>query len=495
MVQIHDAWFDAWLKAMGYEVNPYVANMVQTVESDNPRFLLIYGGERSGKSYNTVAFLGKKLKPNKYPKQRLYWIVGPDYASTRAEFTYLHDTYKALGLVAKASMPENPNSRWSLELKTNERWETRTSADIRKLASFTIWGCLIVEANSQDEDVWPKLRGRLAEKRGWAIISGTYENTSEWFVDLYDKWSVPNPDGARAYSLPTWANSVAFPGGEQDEEILALKRGTPSDWFEERYGGVPQKPSNLVVPEFEYQSHVNDEWQHDPAFPVELAIDPAKHTYAVAFVQKVGDGALVLDAIYKHGWIAQKVIPLAMQHPLWPYVKLGTGYAGAIDIAGFAEPGTVSQAQLWRDIAGVELYGQKYPELETINAVRNALADHRLRFRNLGNESYRGLALEPLAEFRLWRKRAFDEPGEVGKPLDRNNDFIKALGYWWLWRYGQTDKRKRGPLSRKRDDYVPTGRHSRHDQGTGSRPAPVQSLRRTVGKRLALAALGRRRSG
>ena len=491
MVQITDPWFRVWLETMGYEINAYVAPMVAEMEKNNPRFIVIYGGERSGKSYNAVALAGKKLPPNKYQEQRLYWIIGPDYVSGRAEFRYLYDTYRALGLVERASMPESPTSRWTMELTTNERWETKTSADVRKLASFTIWGALIVEANSQSAEVWPKIRGRLAEKRGWCIISGTFENTSEWFVDLYDKWSTPNGERASSYSLPTWANSVAFPGGEQDEEIVALRNSTPTEWFEERYAGIPTKPSNLVVPEFEYAKHASDQWELDPAFPVELAIDPAKHTYAVAFVQKLGDRALVLDAIYKHGWIAQSIIPLAMKHPLWPYVKLNTGWAGAIDIAGFAEPGTISQAELWRTMAGIELYAKKYPEMETINAVRYALADNRLRFRNLGNESYNGLALEPLAEFRLWRKRTITDAGEVGQPIDRNNDFIKALGYWWLWRFGQAPKPPRGALGRTRENPVPTRGHSGDDPGTGSRKTPIQKQRRALRSRLVARPLGR----
>ena len=492
MVQINDVWFKAWLDAMGYQLNSYVAPIIKKLEEDNPRFMLIYGGERSGKSFNTVAALGKKLKPNAYKEQRMYWIVGPDYASTRAEFTYVYNVYKELGLVKKVSMPESPNQRWAMDLSTNERWETKTSADIRKLASFTIWGALLVEANRQDPDIWPKIRGRLAERRGWAIISGTYENTSEWFVDLYEKWHVANKEGAISFSLPMWANSVAFPGGELDEEIQALKASVPLEWFEERYAGKPSKPSNLVIPEFDYSKHVGL-YELDPALPVELAIDPAKHTYAILFVQKRDGGAVVLDAIYKHGWIAQSIIPLAKKHPLWPYVKFNTGYHGAIDIAGFQEPGNISQAELWRTMAGINLYAQRYPEIETINAVRYALALDRLRFNNLGNESYNGLALEPLAEFRLWRKRDITSTGPIGQPIDRNNDFIKALGYWWLWRFGQVDRKERSSYARTRADGIAT--NQRDDRGTGIRPGTLSKKRREIRKRMAVEALVRAREG
>lgn len=478
---------------MNYQFNPYVAPVIEAVEREDPRFILIYGGERAGKSYNTVAVLGKKLRPNRYREQRVYWIIGPDYLSTRSEFQYLYDNYHALGLMKKANMPETPTQRWTMELGTNERWETRTSADVRKLASFTIWGALMVEANRQSPEVWPKVRGRLAPKRGWAIISGTYEDTSEWFVDLYDKWKAPNRERAKAFSLPMWANSKDFPGGEHDEEILALKASVPADWFNERYGGIPSKPGNLVIPEFDYDKHVGL-YEVDPTVPVELAIDPAKHTYAVAFVQKFNDTVVVLDAIYKHGWIAQSIIPLVMQHPLWPYVRANVGYAGAIDVAGFAEPGTISQAELWRTMAHVELYGQRYPEMETINAVRYILAEDRIRFNNMGNESFNGLAIEPLAEFRLWKKRDITDHGPVGQPIDRNNDFIKALGYWILYRFGQTIKKPRGKPHRERKQTYDFGRHQRDDTGTRGRPVNLQEKRRNLRGSLATGALVRRRA-
>lgn len=496
MVQVADVWFNTWLEAMGYQMNDYVSPIIQAVEEANPRFILLYGGERAGKSYNTVAILGKRLKPNKYPEKRVYWIVGPDYLSTRAEFTYLYENYKALGLTRRALMPEQPNQRWIMDISTNERWETRTSADIRRLASFTIWGALLVEANRQSPEVWPKIRGRLAPKRGWAVISGTYENTSEWFVDLYDKWKAPNHEQAKSFSLPMWANSKDFPGGEQDEEILALKASVPEEWFNERYGGVPSKPSNLVIPEFDYGRHVGL-YELDPTLPVQLAIDPAKHTYAILFVQQWGDSLVVLDAIYKHGWIAQSIIPLAMKHPLWPYVRANVGVAGAIDVAGFAEPGTISQAELWRAMAGVELYGQRYPEMETINAVRYLLAENRLRFNNLGNESFNGLAIEPLAEFRLWKKRDITDSGPVGQPIDRNNDFIKALGYFILYRFGQVSKKPRGaPRRERKKNYDFNSRGStRDDPGVRGGQIDFRAKRENIRRRLEVAALGRGRAG
>lgn len=499
MLRTEDAWTKLWLEAHGFVVNQYNAEIINYVAENHPRFICIYGGERSGKSFNTVAVLFDKLRPpaQPYEKQRVYWIIGPDYLQARAEFSYLYNLYSNLGLVTRYSMPESSTTRWYMELATNERWETRSSGDVSKLASFSIHGAFIVEANQHHHTVWPKVRGRLAENRGWCVISGTYENVSEWFVDLWNKWKAPNRDGGISFSLPTWANTVAFPGGYDDPEIQSLKAGFPESWFNERYAGIPAKPSNLVIPEFDYGDHVGL-FQPVDGVPVELFIDPGKKVYAVGFIQKLGERAVILDCVYKRGWIAQRVIPEVMRHPLFPRVMENTGWHGAIDIAGFAEPGTISQAELWHTIAGVNLYAAKYPEIESINVVREHLASDLLRFNNMGNESLNGQALEPLAEFRLWKWP--DDGGmrsDNASPIDQNDHFIKALAYWLLYRYGNTKRQQRKQGYRQRAGKGWTSDRSRTSQGTDRRlrtgETAIQAARRRVGKSLRTQTLVSRR--
>lgn len=504
---VHDPWWAGWLDAMEYEINPYNAEMIARLDKFNPRFTLLYGGERSGKSYTSVAIVGRKLQPNRYPAKRLYWIVGPDYRQTRAEFGYLHQIYDRLGLVTKASMPEAPTSAWSMELSTNERWETRSSAEVAKLASFSIHGALIVEANQQSTLVWPKIRGRLMENRGWCVLSGTYENMSEWFVELYEKWSAPNKEGGISFSLPTWANSKAFydPADpehsyEDHPEIVSVRESMPEGWFLERYAGVPQKPSNLVVPEFDWNVHVG-QYEVDPEIPVQLAIDPGKRCYCVAFVQKIGrEHVRVLDCIYKRNWIAQTVIPEVMKHPLWEHVIAWPGPHGAIDVAGFAEPGTVSQAAIWQKMAKVTLHGERYPVDVTIDTLRYALASKQLFFNNLGNESFNGIALEPLAEFRLWRwKEEIPGSSEPREPILQNDHFTKAIMYWWLWQIGpanieDTKKFKRHGAHRWGKN-VRQRRDSRRDTGARRGENPVQVARRKMGERLRAQVLVKARRG
>ncbi len=502
MLRTDDAWTKVWLGALGYKLNEYNSEIINYISEHKTRFVCIYGGERSGKSFNTVAgIFGYVVPPvEPYEKQKLYWIIGPDFLQCRAEFTYLFQIYTNLGLVTRYSMPEAATIRWYMELATGERWETRSSSDIAKLASFSIHGAMIVEANQHHPTVWPKVRGRLAENRGWCIISGTYENVSEWFVDLWNRWKAPNRDGGVSFSLPTWANTVAFPGGYDDPEIQSLRESFSDTWFNERYAGIPAKPSNLVIPEFEYGHHVGA-FEPVDGIPVELFIDPGKKVYAIGFIQKLGRETIVLDAIYKRGWIAQRVIPEAMRHPLFTRVMENTGWHGAIDVAGFAEPGTVSQTELWAEIAGVRLYGKRYPEIETINVVREHLASDLIRFNNMGNESFNGQALEPLAEFRLWK---WPEDGGVrsdnASPIDQNNHFIKALGYYLLYKFGQ-NKRSGNTGKRKQvagKGWTNSGDRLRGSERTNRRlrtgETAIQSARRRVAKSLGAKALDRRGS-
>lgn len=480
-LNIQDPFAKIWLTTMDYEPNEWNAPIIRCALQENPRFMLIYGGERSGKSFNMIACLAAKLRPEMYEKKRLYWIVGPDYNASRMEFTYLFNIYYKLGLVSKVHMPESPTVRWTMDLVTNERWETRSSQEIAKLATFSINGALIVEANQQSQNVWFKIRGRVAENPGsFCILNGTYENMSDWFIEIYQKWSVEGSD-KKAFSLPSWANSRAFPGGEENEEILSLKADVPESWYKERYAGIPSKASNLVIPEFEFKLHVKDVL-YNPDFPVELAIDPGKKCYSVNFVQKVGDRAVVLDALYFRGKIAQKVIPIVKQHPLWKHVKT-VGLAGAIDIAANAEPATISQAELWRTLAGVSFYSRKYPEQETIAILRDMIGRDMVVFsKHLGNRAMNGEAQDALAEFRLWKWREDDgsNQGERDTPIDRNNHFTKALAYWLLYRFDQVYKpgrnRKQSGANRRPNKTM--------DRGGGAAQDSIRSRRSGISKSL-----------
>lgn len=438
--------------AMGYKPNEAQHQILASVRDSGNRFFLICGGERAGKSITSVAALFMLIDPND-AGEYTYWIVGPDYAQARAEFEYIHKALDSLGAVDKVSMPETKTQPWILHSEIGEwkgTFETRTSSDVTKLASFTVHGVLMVEAAQQTNDVWLKLRGRVAETRGFILLSGTLENGLPWYSDMMERWLAANNESGAAFSLPTWSNTAVFPGGMDDPEIQALKRTYPPDLFDERFGAKPRKKRGLVIPEFDFRKNVK-ELQFNETLPVELFIDPAQHTYAVWFAQQQGQYTCIFDAVYEHGLTVFQVITLARQSKYWKYVK-----GGVIDVAGTQQHANKSQVQLWKERGGVELRFRKWPQETLINTVRahiggyanaEAEADELVPLCYFDKSlktgvSPDGLALEPLSEFSLWRwPKPGENSGQPRTPIDKNNDAIKALGYGLLDWYGPFAKK------------------------------------------------------
>lgn len=447
MQQVSEGWRLAWFRAFGFQPNEQQKPIIDAF-CGGQRIIMVTGGERSGKSYSCAAAGGLDIGPRLDDddeiddEERRYWIVGPDYRSTRPEFSYIYAALVALDGIAEESMPRDENSPWSLTTKWGVRLETRTSSDTKKLASFTVHGALMVEGGMQEEEAFRKLRGRVSETRGWIIIVGTLEETNPWYVDRMREWEGENEYDAVAFSLPTWSNTAVYPLGENDPEIISLRNTLPVDYFAFRYAAKPMKSSSLVLPEFDRALHVAKGLDYDPdGGKVELAIDPGYHSFAIAFVQEVGDVLHVLDAIYERNAIVQDLIPQLKKHPFWKYVDELD--AGVIDVASKQHHANKSVMDIFRE-EGIRLRSKKHPLSTSVMSLRNRLRPRPItgipgilvssRLSSGYIVSGKTVkAVGPMSEFDLWKKSP-----HTGEPDKMNCDLLKALAYYILDRYGHT---------------------------------------------------------
>lgn len=435
----------------------YVPNEAQQGITDwwfggDDRFCLICGGERAGKSLTSVALLLPLLMvPN-----GTFWIVGPDYNQARVEFLYLYNALLGQGgddslIAGEPSMPQSGSQPWSMKTRWDATILTRTSSDVAKLASFTVHGFLMVEAAQQLYEVWLKLSARVAETRGFGILSGTLEKGLPWYADMLRRWKGDNEEGGKSFSLPTWSNTDIFPGGREDKEILRLEATYPSELFLERFGAEPQGYHGSVLPEFSFESHVRKlELLAD--VPVELWVDPGTNCYCVLFVQYVGKTAYVLDRVYDRGAIDHDVIEKVKRHPYYALVPMADSgqMGGVIDVAAKQRSqGGRSQVQLWYELANISLVSQYVFENDTIEVLRMHLkGDDKgpwLLF-NSNMQNLRapdGTALDVLAEPELWRwpERTFKQ-NEARRPIDKNNHAMKAAAYGLNWHTGFSLKKQ-----------------------------------------------------
>jgi hypothetical protein len=434
------------------------------IHDSDVRIKLVAGGERGGKSV-----VGSKEAVLRIPRSELIWIVGAEYDISRTEFEYILEDCQKLKLITdpnkNISFPKQGECSFTAYNKC--RVVTKSAKEPQKLgmqAPDFILGC---ESAQMEYEAYLRLRGRLAEKRAPMVLTGTFEGSLGWYADMYTLWQSSNNDDAKSFSLPSWANDAIYKqcphpvipdsdkcpvcglpliitsNGEKfyvDEEIYKLWTGSPYDMANERYAGVPCKPSGLIMSEFSNVIHVGD-YSYDPEIPVEIAVDPGygfPGAYAVVVVQ-VKEGAIYLvDEIYLQGYVTEDIITICKQKEWW-----GKLQGGAIDIAGRQHQAMPAPVEVWQNIGGLYLNSRKVDVEGGIDVLRTFLTVNPVtnRPKLFVNHTCRGFIAEcgggksPVFGGGSWLRDV-----NTGKIIDRNNHSTKAVTYWLVNRYGYTPR-------------------------------------------------------
>lgn len=297
------------------------------------------GGIRFGKSYlpALAVFIDSiwRFKFRRVPND-LWGFVGDAYSQTEPEMEHLARFYEEAGLPFKFEQPKG--MQWAITFPySKQRIQTLTSSDITKIAGKPYRGIVMTEANQQVPEVRQQCRLRVAETRGWTMMSGTFENSKgPWYAQLTEEWNKPDAIG-KVYICPSWDNPVAFPGGRMDPEIISMENELAPAIFMEKVGGIPQSPSDVVFPEARFSYHVKDRFpalhkSFDPELPVYLAIDPGStHACAVLAIQigytpefraevenaklATGNVIWVIDSIYRWNRETEQLVQEAASRP------------------------------------------------------------------------------------------------------------------------------------------------------------------------------------
>lgn len=448
MGAVERSWMDYhWDMATTFETLEYEPGEKQLeFHLDRHRIRQVVGGERAGKSYSVSndgiakAVYGSKQGVH----DQLIWILGPDYEQPRVEFEYMFDGLRKCGfeVMGKASMPRGTSSTWVARFKELGLMQTKTTSDIKKIASKAPTLILMCEAAQMNLEAYYKARGRSTQRKAPILISGTFEDSSNWFADYYLKWK-GGFGNARSFSIPSWENLVIYPGGYNDPEIQDLLAEFPYDLFMERFGAEPHKPHTLIFPEFSYETHVQEWCKFNPDMNAEVAIDPGytPGSYHVSCIQvhkpdRKHEQVWVVDSIHEMGLGAEQIIKMCKRRPWWKNV---TG--GVIDIAGRQHHGDRSQVEIWRNKAAIHLRSQPVGIMAGINRHRTFLADPLTKEPRI---YFSELCEKPLKEYSLFKRKPDNERLNLNPlPIDRNNHMIKALNYWLYDRYGPVDRNKR----------------------------------------------------
>lgn len=263
----------AFFAATGYEPHPAQLKIHNTAA----RFRVLANGRRWGKT-----LLGaKEVEPlafvlNRRNEPQIVWIIGPEYDDCEKEFRVIYDDFRKLGVDSLSRRFTNNKDSGNMVIHTNWGFhlECRSAKDPESLVGEGLDSILFVEAGRLNRRVWRSARPGLSDKRGGAMFTGIPEGSTETSL-LYDLWSRGQDDTRpswRSWRMPSWTNSVVFPGGRWDEEIVEAESDLTEDEFRQQYGAEFVERTGRVMKEWDDEVHLKT-LEFDPALPLYGAVD------------------------------------------------------------------------------------------------------------------------------------------------------------------------------------------------------------------------------
>ena len=412
------------------------------------RIKLVAGGERAGKSFLGALSIISRL--DEFEAGDICWLVARDYERTRAEWNYLSEILTKLGFLIKQTKRIDPGEM-TVACGTSDKpgvftIKTKSAQDHRSLAMEAPRMVVACEASQIDHESFLRLRGRIAEKRGYLFLEGTFEMSLGWYPSQWEAWQFFNPDDdAISFSLPSWTNQVVYPDGREDEEILSLERLHSEDWFNERIAGVPAPPKGLVHSMFDVQSHISDRAEYIEGEAVHLWVDPGysqvtKSAYAVEVVQIIGDQIRIIDEVFEREKITEEIIEICQMRPWWQDVQ-----HAVIDIAAHSI-GESRPVDTWLEKAGLYMQSERVGILDGVERFNTFLKENpsTRQPHMLINPKARGVISElggcanPFDDqIHVYTWRTDRDNNVVGRePRDAFNHGVKAITYGLVVNFG-----------------------------------------------------------
>jgi hypothetical protein len=258
------------------------------------RFKIVPCGRRWGKTL----FGAKEVEPNFFTYCPITggpqsgWIVGPQYVHAEKEFRIVYDSMRKLGVDRDSIKFINNVESGSMHIKTNWGFDLqcRSAAHPETLVGEGLNFLLMVEAGLHRRRTWQFVRPALSDRRGWAIFTGVPEGKSDQSL-LYALYQRGQSDRAvdrhyRSWKMPSWTNTVTFPGGRQDQEILDAEEDLTEDEFNRQYGADFTEKVGIVMKEYDDDIHLGD-FDYEPSWPLYMAIDYGfTNPFVVLFIQE-----------------------------------------------------------------------------------------------------------------------------------------------------------------------------------------------------------------
>lgn len=236
------------------------------------RFRVCCCGRRFGKS--TMA--ARDLEPHLFIPKTRYWIVGPTYDLGEKEFRVIWDDLMiGQGFARDKRIKKAYNKKQGdmyIEFPWQTRLEVRSAEHPENLVGDALNGVIMSEAAKQKEATWKKyIRPALTDYRGFATFPTTPEGYN-WLHTMWQRGQDPDHPEYESWQFPSWANSVIYPKGYEDEEIQEMKRSTIAEWFAQEIGAEFSAFVGKIYGEWRETIHVKKH-EFNPHWPNYIAFD------------------------------------------------------------------------------------------------------------------------------------------------------------------------------------------------------------------------------
>jgi hypothetical protein len=265
---------DKYFEQVGYHPHEGQAR----VHYNPTRHRVLCNGRRWGKTFVG----GREAEAMAFVKNFLGescrgWIIGPEYSDAEKEFRIVHDSFKALGIDKVSSKFLNNTENGSMHIRT--KWgfdlECRSARHPESLVGEGLDFVIMVEAGRHKRKMWGDyVRPALSDKRGWSFASGVPEGASEnsLLYSLFMRGQDPSKKTWWSMRAPSWTNTIVFPGGRNDPEILEARDDLTEDEFDRQYGAQFVESVGRVMKEWDDDIHIGD-YEYNRKWPLYAAVD------------------------------------------------------------------------------------------------------------------------------------------------------------------------------------------------------------------------------
>jgi len=420
---------DKWFEQTGYTPHEGQA----AVHYDNTRNRVLSNGRRWGKSM----LGGKEIEGLAFIKNwrgepMRGWIIGPEYTDAEKEFRIVYDTFKKLGIDQISTKFLSNTENGNMHIATNWGFDLqcRSARHPESLVGEGLDFVLLAEAGRHRRRTFTEyVRPALSDKRGISIMSGVPEDASEQsllYWGYYRGLDITKTQW-KSWRMPSWTNTVVFPGGRTDPEILEAEDDLTEDEFRRQYGGEFILRRGRVMKEWDDEVHIRKiEYNRD--WPLYAAVDFGYTNDWVWLWIQEDPMTHNVYVIGEHRFKLRDTEDIARTEIL-PHVL--TQKLVAID------PAAPDDAAILRRVLGVPTKGNTGGEIKIrLQLIRSALKQRPESLPDGHPEKQAGLLIDPSCHRLIWEMREGyrwpethnDMRNNSEIPMDNDNHGPEALG-------------------------------------------------------------------